>query len=97
MLLRLIFTLSIFLPTLAIYIHELSHHEHEECEETVVHFHEKNEDCVLDYFISNKVYISSASNLKTFVFLFSTEIFEIDVLDLKKIDFNFFGRAPPAN
>ena len=64
MLLRLIFTLSIFLPTLAIYIHELSHHEHEECEETVVHFHEKNEDCVLDYFISNKVYISSTQEVK---------------------------------
>ena len=95
MLLRLIFTLIIFLPTLAIYIHELSHHEHEECEETVVHFHEKNEDCVLDYFISNKVYISSASNLKNLVFLSSTEIFEINVLVLKKIDFSFFSRGPP--
>ena len=95
MLLRLIFTLSIFMPTLAIYIHELSHHEHEECEETAVHFHEKNEDCVLDYFISNKVYISSASNLKTLVFLFSTEIFEINVFNHEKIDFNFFSRAPP--
>ena len=95
MLLRLIFTLSIFLPTLAIYIHELSHHEHEECEETVVHFHEKNEDCVLDYFISNKVYISSASNLKTLVFLFSTEIFEINVLTLKKLTLISLVEDPP--
>ncbi len=95
MLLRLIFTLCIFLPTLAIYIHEISHHEHEECEETVIHFHEKKEDCVLDFFISNKVYISSESHLKTLVFLFSTEIFEINVLNLKKIHFNFFRRGPP--
>ena len=96
MLLRLIFTLSIFLPTLAFYIHELTHHEHEECVETVVHFHEKNEDCVLDYFISNKVYISSASHLKTLVFLFNIEIFKIDVLELNKIHFNPFQRGPPA-
>gem|GEM_PF-1177272 len=59
-LLRLIFTLSIFLPTLAVYAHELSHHEYEECEETVVHFHQKEEHCFLDDFVfSNNFHVQS--------------------------------------
>jgi hypothetical protein len=56
MLLRLIFTLSIFLPTLAIYAHELFHHEHEECEETVVHFHQKEDHCFLDDFVFSNTF-----------------------------------------
>jgi hypothetical protein len=56
MLLRLIFTLSIFLPTLAVYAHELSHHEHEECEETVVHFHQKEDHCFLDDFVFSNTF-----------------------------------------
>jgi hypothetical protein len=51
MLLRLIFTLSIFLPTLAVYAHELTNHEHEKCEKTVVHFHQKEDHCFLDDFV----------------------------------------------
>jgi len=56
MLLRFIFTLSIFLPTLAVYAHELSHHEHEECEETVVHFHQKEDHCFLDDFVFSNTF-----------------------------------------
>ena len=96
MLLRLIFTLSIFLPTLAVYAHELSSHEHEECEEHFVHFHENNEECFLDNFLSTKIYNSSLNYFKALVFLFSTEIFEINVSNLKKIHFNLFQRGPPA-
>ena len=60
MLLRLIFTLSIFLPTLAIYAHELSHHEHQECDETVVHFHQEEDHCFLDDFVfSNTSYVQN--------------------------------------
>ena len=97
MLLRLIFTLSIFLPTLSVYVHEISQHEHENCVETVMHFHEKNEDCALDNFISTKAYNSSANNFKTLVFLFKIEIFEINVLNHKKVLLNFFRRGPPSN
>ena len=84
MFLRLIFTLSIFLPTLAVYVHELSHHEHQQCEDTTVHFHDYDEDCCLDNFILNKTYSSSANNYKSLVFLFNSEIFEIEFLNQKK-------------
>lgn len=97
MLLRLIFTLSIFLPTLAVYVHELSHHEHQQCEETTIHFHDYDEDCCLDNFISNKIYSSSTNNYKSLVFLFNLEIFEIEVLNQKKNLLNFFKRGPPSN
>ena len=60
MLLRLIFTLSIFLPTLAVYAHELSHHGHEKCQETVVHFHQKEAHCFLDDFVfSNSFHVQN--------------------------------------
>ncbi|MGB0373504.1 MAG: hypothetical protein ACPGCZ_01115 [Flavobacteriaceae bacterium] len=64
MLLRLIFTLSIFLPTLAVYAHELSHHEHEECEGTVVHFHQKEDHCYLDDFVFNNTFIVQNQEVK---------------------------------
>ena len=63
MLLRLILTLTIFLPTLAVYAHELSHHQHQDCENTVVHLHEYENDCYLDDFISNKIYTYSTNIL----------------------------------
>ena len=97
MLLRLIFTLSIFLPTLAVYVHELSHHEHQQCEETTIHFHDYDEDCCLDNFILNKTYSSSANNYESLVFLFNSEIFEIEFLNQKKNLLNFFKRGPPSN
>ena len=64
MLLRLIFTLSIFLPTLAVYAHELSHHEHKECEGTVVHFHQKEDHCYLDDFVFNNTFIVQNQEVK---------------------------------
>ena len=97
MFLRLIFTLSIFLPTLAVYVHELSHHEHQQCEVTTVHFHDYDEDCCLDNFILNKTYSSSANNYESLVFLFNSEIFEIEFLNQKKNLLNFFKRGPPSN
>ena len=97
MFLRLIFTLSIFLPTLAVYVHELSHHEHQQCEDTTVHFHDYDEDCCLDNFILNKTYSSSANNYESLVFLFNSEIFEIEFLNQKKNLLNFFTRGPPSN
>jgi hypothetical protein len=97
MLLRLIFTFSIFLPTLAVYVHELSHHEHQQCEETTIHFHDYDEDCCLDNFISNKIYSSSTNNYKSLVFLFNSEIFEVEVLNQNRILLGFFKRGPPSN
>ena len=97
MLLRLIFTFSIFLPTLAVYVHELSHHEHQQCEETTIHFHDYDEDCCLDNFISNKIYSSSTNNYKSLVFLFNAEIFEVEVLNQNRLLLGFFKRGPPSN
>ena len=97
MLLRFILSLSIFLPTLAVYAHELSHHEHQDCENTAVHFHEYENDCCLDDFISSKVYSSSVSSYELLVFLFNSEIFEIEVLKRKNILLDFYKRGPPSN
>ena len=97
MFLRLIFTLSIFLPTLAVYVHELSHHEHQQCEDTTVHFHDYDEYCCLDYFIANKIYSSSTNNYSSLVFLFNSEIFENEFLRQKKFLLSFFRRGPPSN
>jgi hypothetical protein len=96
-LLRFIFTLSIFLPTLAVYAHELSHHEHQECENTAVHFHEYEDDCCLDDFLATKIYSSPADSYQSLVFLFNSEIFEIEVLNQKRILLDFFKRGPPSN
>ena len=57
MILRFILTLSIFLPTLAVYAHELSNHEHQECEEITVHFHQKEEPCFIDDFVASKTFL----------------------------------------
>ena len=97
MLLRLIFTLSIFLPTFAVYAHELSHHEHQECENIAIHFHEYEDDCYLNDFIVNKIYSSSTNSYKSLVYFFNSEIFEIEVLKPKKILLDFFKRGPPSN
>ncbi|MDG1823547.1 MAG: hypothetical protein P8H45_01455 [Flavobacteriaceae bacterium] len=64
MLFRLIFTLSIFLPTLVVYAHELSHHEHEECEETAVHFHHKEDSCFLDDFVFSNNFLVQNHEVK---------------------------------
>ena len=74
---RIIFSVSIFLPTLAVYAHELSHHEHQKCNDTTVHFHEYKENCCLDNFIVIKNYSFSVKNYKSLVFIFNLEIFEI--------------------
>ena len=97
MLLRFIFTLSIFLPTMVIYAHELSHHEHQECENTALHLHESEDDCFLDDFIANKIYNSFENNYKSLVFLYNSEIFEIEILVQNKILLDFFKRGPPLN
>ena len=97
MLLRFILTLTIFLPTLAVYAHELSHHEHQDCENTVVHFHEYENDCYLDDFISNKIHTYSTNIYESLVFLFNSEIIEIGVLKQKRILLDFFKRGPPSN
>jgi|TARA_A100001011_G_C14250773_1_gene817735 hypothetical protein len=57
MILRFVLTISIFLPTLAAYAHELSHDEHQQCEETTVHFHQKEETCFLDDFIASNTFL----------------------------------------
>ena len=97
MLLRFVLTFTIFLPTLAVYAHELSHHEHQNCENTAVHFHEYENDCYLDDFIANKIYSSSVSSYESLVFLFNSEIIEIGVLKQKRILLDFFKRGPPSN
>ena len=94
---RLIFILSIFLPTLAVYIHEFSNHEHQDCQESTVHFHKFEEDCSLDNFISNKVYSLSANNYKSLIFLFNSVIFEIEAINKYEYLLNFFKRGPPLN
>ena len=78
-------------------MHELSHHDHQQCEDTTVHFHDYDEDCCLDNFILNKTYSSFANNYESLVFLFNSEIFEIEFLNQKKNLLNFFKRGPPSN
>jgi len=97
MLLRLIFILCIFQPTFVVYAHEYSKHEHEYCQESTVHFHEYEEDCCLDNFILNIIYSSSTNNYKSLVFLFNSEIFEIEVFKHEKNPLNFLTRGPPSN
>jgi hypothetical protein len=97
MLIRFIFTLSIFLPTFVVYTHELSHHEHQECENLNLHFHDYEDECCLDDFIATKIYSSSANNYEYLAFIFNLEIFEIEVLNPKKILLDFFKRGPPSN
>lgn len=97
MILRFVLTLSIFLPTLAVYAHELSHHEHQECEKSSVHFHEHKENCCLDNFLVIKIYSLSLKNYKSLVLLFNLEIFEIESLNQKEFLINFFKRGPPSN
>ena len=94
---RIIFSVSIFLPTLAVYAHELSHHDHQMCEETTIHFHEHKENCCLDNFIVIKIYSLSVKNYKSLVLLFNLEIFEIESLNQKEFLINFFKRGPPSN
>ena len=94
---RIIFSVSIFLPTLAIYAHELSHHDHQKCEKTTTHFHEYKENCCLDNFIVIKIYSLSVKNYKSLVLLFNLEIFEIESLNQKEFLINFFKRGPPSN
>ena len=94
---RIIFSVSIFLPTLAVYAHELSHHEHLKCNDTTVHFHEYKENCCLDNFIVIENYSFSVKNYKSLVFIFNLEIFEIEFLNKKGFLLNFFKRGPPSN
>jgi ribonuclease HIII len=94
---RLIFTISIFLPTLAVYVHEFSHHEHQACQDSIIDFHEYEEVCCLDNFIFNKIYSSYQNDHKFLVFLFNSKIFEIEVLNQNKILLDFFNRGPPSN
>ena len=95
MLIRFIFTLSIFLPILVVYAHELSHHEHQECENTTLHFHDYEDDCCLDDFIATKIYSLSVNKYEYLVLIFNYETFEIEVLNPKKILLDFFKRGPP--
>ena len=79
---------------MAVYAHELSHHEHQDCENTVVHFHEYENDCYLDDFISNKIHTYSTNIYESLVFLFDSEIFVIEVLNLKRILLIFSKEVP---
>ncbi len=42
---------------MAVYAHELSDHEHQECEEITVHFHQKEESCFLDDFVASNTFL----------------------------------------
>ncbi len=94
---RIIFSVSIFLPTLAVYAHELSHQEHQKCEKTTVHFHEHIENCCLDNFTLIKTYSFSAKYYKSLILLFNLELFVIKFLNQKEFLINFFKRGPPSN
>ena len=96
MLLRLIFTLSIFLPTLAVYAHELSHHEHEECEKSAVHFHQKEEPCCLDDFVCNNTLFIPSSEAKLFGHVDLSEFISYDTLHNNSHLFFRFLRGPPT-
>ena len=96
MFLRFFFTLSIFLPTLAVYAHEFSHHEHEECEETAVHFHQKEESCFLDDFVCNNPLFIPSNETKYFGHIDLSEISSYDTL-YNNSDLRFrFLRGPPS-
>ena len=97
MIIRHIFILCIFLPSLAVYVHEFSNHEHEYCQESTIHLHEYEEVCCLDNFVSNKIYSLYINSNKSLVFLFNSEISGIEVLNQKSFLLNFFKRGPPSN
>jgi hypothetical protein len=96
MLLRLIFTLSIFLPTLAVYVHELSFHEHEQCEETAVHFHQIEDPCFLDDFVFSSTFLVQNHESKWLNYSPLTEYISYNALyNNSHLHFRFL-RGPPA-
>jgi hypothetical protein len=95
MLLRFFLTLSIFLPTLAVYAHELSHHAHEECEETTVHFHQKEESCFLDDFVgSNTLLLTNTAEQSLLTYPRVQSLTSETAYDNTSLFFRFL-RGPP--
>ena len=78
MILRFILTFSIFLPTFAVYAHELSHHKHQQCEETTVHFHQKEVPCFLDDFVASNTFLITNNEEQSLIAtpLIKTESYE---------------------
>ena len=88
--------LLIFYPTFSQYSHSFHHHEHEDCYDSTLHFHEKSEVCcLLEFLVSDdydKIIIQSKALIDLFNYINTTtkEFF-------KKKFINFFLlRAPPS-
>lgn len=96
-LLRIFFTLTIFLPSLLVYAHELSHHEHEVCEETNTHFHHVEEPCPVDDFVLKTSYIAHFPSTKLALPFHYNQVlypsFFVEKHDINQI----FYRGPPTD
>lgn len=94
---RFVLTLSILLPTLAVYAHELSRHDHKGCEDKTVHFHKKEEPCFLDDFILKQTFNYSENNYRILTLKFKREPFKSKFIYQKENLLYFLRRGPPLN
>lgn len=95
-LLRFLLALSLFMPSLAVYAHELSHHDHEVCEETSIHFHEKEEQCFADDFVLKPTYFVQALLTNKVFFGHVKEVIGISIYPPKYDLSHIFYRGPPT-
>jgi len=93
---RFFLALTIFLPSLFVYAHELANHDHIECEETKIHFHQTEEPCSGDDFVlQNNFFVAKISFVTA---IFSNEEKEYHLNShLKRNDLNgHYLRGPPS-
>lgn len=95
-LLRFLLALSLFMPSLAVYAHELSHHDHKVCEETSIHFHEKEEQCFADDYVLKPTYFVQALLTNKVFFGHVKEVIGISIYPPKYDLSHIFYRGPPT-
>ena len=95
-LLRILLALSLFMPSLAVYAHELSHHDHKVCEETSIHFHEKEEQCFADDFVLKPTYFVQSLLTNKVFFGHIKEVIGISIYPPKYDLYHIFYRGPPT-
>ena len=85
----------IFYPTFSQYSHRFHNHEHEDCFDSTLHFHEKSEVCCLLEFLVGDDYDTVIIHSKPLIDLFNY-IKTTNKKYFKKQHINFFLlRAPP--
>lgn len=95
-LLRFLFTLSIFLPSLIVYAHEFSHHEHQVCEETSTHFHDIEDHCPVDDFILKTSFLAYFPYKQLNVIPQQNQIFNAHFFHNKHDVNQIYYRGPPT-